>query len=188
MAVELDLRLITVSEYHQMGEAGILTPKDRVELIRGKIIHMSPIGSPHAHIVDVFNRLFFEKLGRKAVVRVQNPITLGDYSEPGPDLVLAKPPMHLYKEKHPGPKDIMLIVEVANSSLQVDKEVKIPLYAEFGIPEVWLVDLEREEIRVYSSPDEKGYIHQAFAKKGVGDDLALDSLSINISLNEIFSE
>ncbi|MEM9719457.1 MAG: Uma2 family endonuclease [Bacteroidota bacterium] len=187
MEVELDLRLITVSEYHQMVEARILAPKDRVELIQGKIIHMSPIGSPHAHIIDVFTLLFIEKLGRKAVARVQNPVTLGEYSEPEPDLVLAKSPHGRYSHQHPGPEDILLVVEVASSSLRVDKEVKIPLYAKFGIPKVWLVDLEKEEIWVYSSPENNEYLNLEIIRRGESQQLELPALSLEISLKEIFT-
>jgi Uma2 family endonuclease len=141
MGVQLARRLFTVAEYHKMAEAGILSEDDRVELLEGEIVAMSPIGSRHAGLVNRLNRLFSQRAGDQVVVSVQNPVRLGGYSEPQPDLALLRPRADFYTSSHPGPEDVLLAVEVAETSAAVDREVKVPLYARFGVPEVWLVDL-----------------------------------------------
>ena len=148
---------LNVSQYHQMSEAGILSENDKVELINGEIIAMSPIGRRHAACVDRINRLFNSILGIKAIVRVQNPIILNNLSEPEPDIALLQPRADFYESGHPQPKDIFLLIEVADSSLEYDRDVKIPLYASSAITEVWLVDIYEQVIIVYRYPSEDGY-------------------------------
>lgn len=140
-----------------MGEAGIFREDDRVELIHGEIVQMTPIRSPHAGCVNRLNRLFTATLGELAVVTVQNPITLDPASEPQPDLALLRPRADFYAGGHPGPGDVWLVVEVADTSLAFDRTVKIPLYARAGIVEVWLVDLPGECVEVYRQPSEGRY-------------------------------
>ena len=147
----------TISQYHQMSEAGILSENDKVELINGEIIEMSPIGRRHAACVDRINRLFNNILGIKVIVRVQNPILLNNLSEPEPDIALLKPRTDFYESGHPQPQDIFLLIEVADSSIEYDRDVKIPLYASSGITEVWLVDIYQQVIIVYRYPSENGY-------------------------------
>lgn len=147
----------TISQYHQMSEAGILSENDKVELINGEIIEMSPIGRRHAACVDRINRLFSNILGIKVIVRVQNPILLNNLSEPEPDIALLKPRTDFYESGHPQPEDIFLLIEVADSSIEYDRDVKIPLYASSGITEVWLVDIYQQVIIVYRYPSENGY-------------------------------
>ncbi|MBD2441912.1 Uma2 family endonuclease [Dolichospermum sp. FACHB-1091] len=147
----------TISQYHQMSEAGILSENDKVELINGEIIEMSPIGRRHAACVDRINRLFSNILGIKVIVRVQNPILLNNLSEPEPDIALLKPRADFYESGHPQPQDIFLLIEVADSSIEYDRDVKIPLYASSGITEVWLVDIYQQVITVYRYPSENGY-------------------------------
>lgn len=147
----------TISQYHQMSEAGILSENDKVELINGEIIEMSPIGRRHAACVDRINRLFSNILGIKVIVRVQNPILLNNLSEPEPDIALLKPRTDFYESGHPQPQDIFLLIEVADSSIEYDRDVKIPLYASSGITEVWLVDIYQQVITVYRYPTEHGY-------------------------------
>ena len=152
MAVKLAQRLITVEEYYKMAEAGILDEDDRVELIDGKIIEMSPIGSKHASCVDKIVALL-NRLNRPDIlIRGQNPIRLGRYSEPEPDVTVVKFSPDYYSGKHPSAKDILLVIEVADSSLEYDREVKLPLYASAKIPECWIVNLEKKEIETYHSP------------------------------------
>jgi len=139
-----------------MAEAGILSEDDRVELIEGEIVEMSPIGSHHAACVKRLNRLFSRSVS-DAVVSVQDPIRLSEYSEPEPDLALLRPRADFYAEALPGPEDTLLVVEVMETSAQYDRERKLPLYAEAGIPEVWLVDLAAECIEVYRRPSPDGY-------------------------------
>jgi hypothetical protein len=142
----------TVGEYHRMTQAGIFTEDDRVELIEGEVVHMAAIGSRHAACVDRLNRLFVRQAGDRAIVRVQNPVRLGDLSEPEPDLVLARARADFYAAAHPTAADVLLLVEVSDSSHRYDETVKVPLYARYGIPEVWIVDLETDAIQVHRLP------------------------------------
>jgi len=148
---------LTVEDYQRMGEAGILHEDARVELIDGEIIDMSPIGSRHSGTVNQLSRLFERAIGEHAIVAAQNPFILGNHSEPQPDIALLKPRDDFYKHSHPQSRDVLLVVEVAESSLRYDREIKIPLYARHGIPEVWLVDLENNQLRVFSDPSEGAY-------------------------------
>lgn len=130
----------TVAEYERMIVAGILTENHKVELIRGEIVAKMPIGNPHIACVDRLTRLLFRAVGDDAIVSVQNPILLTD-SEPEPDLTLRRPRADFYASGKPGPADLLLVIEVADSSLEVDREVKGPLYAENGVAEYWIVNL-----------------------------------------------
>ena len=150
-------RRFSVKEYYLMAEAGILSPRDRVELIDGEIVQMAAIGSYHAACVDTLSNLFREMLGRRVIVRVQNPVRLGERSEPEPDIALLRPRADAYRDAHPGPDDVMLIVEVSHSTVEYDRDVKTPLYAEAGIPELWLVNLDEDYIDGLSDPDGAGY-------------------------------
>ena len=166
MALQLTKRRFTVSEYHQMAEAGILGEDDRVELIDGEVTEMVPIGRRHSGCVNRLNKLFVETFGYDAVVSVQNPIVLGDYTEPQPDLSILKPRSDFYSGGHPTPEDIFLLVEVGETSADLDREVKVPLYARSGIAEVWLVDLEQETVTIYRDPAPAGYRTGQLVRRG----------------------
>ena len=166
MEVQVSKRLFTVDEYHRMAEAGILGEDDRVELIEGEIVEMTPIGSRHAAVVDRLNRLFSRRAGEHVIVRVQNPIRLGERSEPQPDVTLLRFREDFYASSHPGPEDVLLVVEVAETSAEYDRRVKVPLYARFGIPEAWLVDLEGEAVEVYRDPSPEGYRRAEILRRG----------------------
>lgn len=146
-----------VDEYYKMAEAGIFHEEDRVELIEGDIIEMAPIGPSHSGSVNRLNRLFSRSLGDRAVVHVQNPLRPSEYSEPQPDLVLLRYRPDLYGTSHPTPEDTLLVVEAADTSLRYDRDVKVPLYARSGVPEVWLVDLNSGSITIYREPTPDGY-------------------------------
>ncbi len=165
MGVQVQRRLFTVEEYHRMAEAGILSEDDRVELIEGELVAMSPIGSRHAATVARLTTLLFPVRGR-GILWVQNPIRLGAYSEPQPDVALLRYRPDFYASAHPGPEDILLIVEVAETSADYDRSVKIPLYARHGIPEAWLVDLLEERIEIYRHPTPQGYRSLHIAHRG----------------------
>ena len=150
-------RPFTVGEYYRMAEAAILTEEDRVELVAGQIVAMSPIGSRHAACVDRLNGLLHRQPGSAFIVRVQSPIALDAYSEPEPDLVLLRPRADFYAEAHPSAADVLLAVEVADTSIDYDREVKLPLYAQAGLPEVWLIDLQESRIEVYARPQGGAY-------------------------------
>lgn len=157
MVVEVSRRLFTVEEYHQMAQAGLLTEDDRVELIEGEIVEMSPIGSRHQACVDQMTRLLVHALQDRAILRVQGPIQLSEQSEPQPDLALLRPSQDGYVSGHPGPDDVLLAVEVAETTADYDSTVKSPLFARYGIPETWVVDLGRERVEVHREPSPDGY-------------------------------
>jgi Uma2 family endonuclease len=150
-------RPLTVAEYHRMGEVGILTRDDRVELIEGQLIAMSPIGSEHSGTVNAFTHGLVLAIGRRGVVAVQNPVQLDDLSEPQPDFAVLKPRDDFYRRATPLPDDVLLIIEVADSSLAYDRNVKRSLYARHGIPEFWIVNLKAGEIEVCRSPKGEEY-------------------------------
>ena len=150
-------RRFSVREYYLMADAGILSPRDRVELIDGEIVQMAAMGSYHAGCVNTLNRAFMETLGRRVVVSVQNPVRLSERSEPQPDIALLRPRADLYTESHPRPGDVMLIVEVSHSTVEYDRDVKTPLYAAAGISELWLVNLDEDFIDGLSDPEGAGY-------------------------------
>jgi Uma2 family endonuclease len=156
MAVQVLRRHFTVEEYYQMVQAGILSEDDRVELIKGEIVEMTPISSRHAACVARLTASF-ARVQEKGIVWVQNPIRLSECSEPQPDLALLRPRPDFYAATHPSPQDVLLVVEVAETSGGYDREVKIPLYGRAGVPEVWLVDLEREIVESYHKPSSLGY-------------------------------
>jgi Uma2 family endonuclease len=147
------IRQLTVNEYHRMGEAGIFAESERVELIEGQLIAMSPIGSPHFAAVNTLNRLLVRAVGDLAIVSVQNPVRLNDRSEPEPDLTLIRPRDDEYRSALPGPPDVLLIIEVASSSIDYDRGVKLDLYARHNISEVWIVNLDLARVEVYRSPN-----------------------------------
>jgi Uma2 family endonuclease len=148
---------LTVHDFHRMGEAGILPVESRLELIEGEIIAMAPIGSRHAAIVTRANRLFVQAVAGRAIVSVQNPIILGEQSEPEPDLALIRPRDDFYALALPRADEVLLIVEVADTTLRYDREIKIPLYARHGIPEVWLIDVDGRTLTVFETPAEGRY-------------------------------
>ncbi len=147
----------TVAEYHRMGTAGLFGDNARTELIDGDLIDMAPIGSRHADFVNRLVRLLVRGVGDEITVSVQNPLRLSDHSEPEPDLALLRPRQRPYAEAHPGPEDALLVIEVADTSLDYDRSRKLPLYARHGIAEVWLFDLEGRQLEVWRDPSPEGY-------------------------------
>ena len=157
MTVQLLRRRFTVHEYHRMGQVGILGEDDRLELLEGEIVEMAPIGSRHQATVNRLTELFSARVGDGALVSVQGPVRLAEDSEPQPDLMLLRRRADFYASAHPGPGDVFLLVEVSDTSTEYDREVKVPLYARYGIAEVWLVGLETETVEVYRGPAAQGY-------------------------------
>ncbi|MDB9510407.1 Uma2 family endonuclease [Kamptonema animale CS-326] len=157
MSVQMQRRLFTVQEYHLMGEAGIFGNNERVELIEGEIIQMAAIGKRHAARVDRLANFFCERVRRRAIVRVQNPICLDDKSEPHPDIALVQTRADFYESALPNSENILLLVEVADSTVDYDRDVKVPNYSRSGIQEVWLWDLEANCLEVYRLPTANGY-------------------------------
>lgn len=158
MSVEMKRRLFTVQEYHLMDEAGVFGENERVELIEGEIIQMAAIGRRHAARVDRLAEFFGDRVRQRAIIRVQNPISLGSSSEPQPDIALVQRRADFYEESLPNSEDILLLVEVADSTVNYDRDVKVPNYSRSGIQEVWLWDLEANCLEVYRNPTANGYI------------------------------
>jgi Uma2 family endonuclease len=152
MSVQVEKWIFTVDEYHRMSEAGILSETDQVELIEGEIIKMSPIGKYHAACVKRLNFLLNRRVGDYAIISVQDPIRLDDYSEPEPDIALLKPRDDFYAQELPTVEDVLLIIEVADSSVEYDRDVKLPLYAKAGISETWIANVRDDRIEAYSQP------------------------------------
>ncbi len=148
---------LTVGEYYRMAEVGLLRPDARTELIEGEVIDMAAIGTRHASTVTRLMRLFELTAAERAVVSVQNPLRLGDRSEPEPDLMLLVPREDFYASAHPVPADVWLLVEVSDTTLRYDTEIKLPLYAQHGVPEVWVFDLENAVLRRYRQPAGDAY-------------------------------
>lgn len=164
MTIQTKRHLITVERYDQMITAGVLHEDEHLELLGGEIIEMSPIGIPHAVCVNRLNKLFNRSLAEEIIVSVQNPIRLDMFSEPEPDIALLQPRQDFYAGGHPEPEDIMLLVEVAETSLEYDREQKLPRYAQAGIAEVWIVNLFEQQIEVHQRPSPQGYQHTVIVK------------------------
>ena len=150
-------RPFTLTEYYKLLESGVLTEDDRVELIDGEIINMSPIGPRHTASVKRLIAFLSRKISRFALIGAQDPIHLNQYSAPQPDISILKPRDDFYASGHPEPADILVAIEVADSSVDYDRQVKFPRYAQAGIPEAWLVDLVNDRIEIYALPNEGVY-------------------------------
>jgi Uma2 family endonuclease len=172
MSSEITRRLFTVEECYRMVEVGILRPDERVELIRGEIIKMSPIGPRHGAAVDGANRAFVRLAGDDAIVRVQGTVVLDQLVAPEPDLVLLRPRDDFYVRKNPAGADILLIIEVADTSLDYDMTVKSALYAILGVPEYWVADLQNDRVLCYSDPEKDTEHYRSVREFHRGDVLA----------------
>lgn len=165
-------RLFTAEEYHRMGEVGVLRHDERVELIDGEVIEMSPIGSRHAGCVRRLNRLLGRQLGDDFLLDIQNPVRLNGGLEPQPDLAVVRDKE--YGDFLPVPEDVLFLIEVADTSLAYDRNVKLPAYARAGIREVWIVDLAGEIVERYTRPSAEGY--RLTARAGRGEELGSEVL------------
>jgi Uma2 family endonuclease len=174
-------RRFTVDEYYRMAEVGILTENDRVELIEGEIIQMSPIGSRHNGCVAALDDLLSPLRGR-ANIFIQGPLRISDRTEPVPDVIVTRYRRDHYRGDHPTPTDTLLVVEVADSSLAWDKRTKVPMYAREGVPEMWLIDLPHELVTVHREPASDGYqLIQSFRRGEAISPLAFPDLTIAIT-------
>lgn len=176
---------LSVEDYHRMGEAGIIGSDARVELIKGEIIDMTPIGTSHAAAVNRLTRLLNRCVRDSAIISVQNPVVLGSRSEPQPDIALLKPRADFYASAHPCAADILLIIEVSDTSLRYDRGIKVPLYAMHDIPEVWLLDVTDKQLTVFREPAKRGY--QEETRPAIADPLIpLRLAEIVLDLNGLF--
>jgi Uma2 family endonuclease len=143
----------TVAEYHRMGEVGLLNEDSRVELIDGEIVEMAPIGSEHGGKVNRFESICFSRYyATRQLLRRKIPVVLGGYGEPQPDVAVLRWREDYYERAHPHAEDVLLLIEVSDSTLRYDRDVKVPLYASHGIPEVWLLDLQQRQLEIYREP------------------------------------
>ena len=167
MAVaDIHRHVFTIDEFARMGEAGVFAEGERVELIDGEVREMAPIGPSHAVVVNLLAEQFITRLAGTAYVSIQSPIRLGRHTEPQPDLAVARRRLDAYGAGHPEAGDVLLVVEVADSSLRYDREEKVPRYGRAGIPETWLVDLAAETVTVYAGPGPDGYTDEHLYRRG----------------------
>ena len=159
-------RKFTVAEYYRMAEVGILGRDERVELIEGEIIVMAPIGEPHATVVDRLTLAFAEVSRGRFIVRVQNPLRLDAGTEPQPDLALLRRRADFYINNHPGPADVLVVMEVSDSTLDFDREVKSKRYAAAGIPEMWVMNLPGDCLDRLDQPGPAGYARHTIFRRG----------------------
>lgn len=182
MAVVVLRRRFNVDDYYRMAEAGILGADERVELLDGEVVPMSPIGRRHQACVDRLTQLFVARCQGRAVVRVQGPVRLDEYWEPEPDLSLLRPRNDFYDEGHPGPADVLLLVEVCDTSIEADRRIKLPQYARTGIAEAWLLNIEADTLEVYRQPAAGAYAERTVVR---GDErvapLAFPDLTVSVS-------
>ena len=184
MSVDVVRRRFTVDEYLQMAQAGILTKRDRVELLDGEIVEMTPGGASHGSSIAVLNRLLNAGVGSRAVIWPQLTIRLSSRSAPEPDLAVLK--RRSYREAYPTADDVLLIVEVSDSSLRRDRELKLPLYAGAGIPEYWIVDVRAERVEVYTNPSASSY--GSLRRFSCGESLSPSAFpDLRIAVDEIFA-
>ena len=184
MVGQIQKRLFTVSEYYKMAEVGILQPDQNVELINGEILQMSPQKSFHAGVVDLLAYLLREVLdGHQYWVRTHSPVALNNFSEPEPDLAVVKRRSDFYRNAHPQPADIFLIIEVSDTTLKKDRQIKLPLYAAAGIQTYWIVNLGKKEIEVYELAGSEYQLHQICKS---GDLLKSNNLNFALQLSELF--
>jgi Uma2 family endonuclease len=176
---EITRRRFTVHDYHRMGEAGILHEDDRVELIEGQIVEMAAIGTRHFACVNGLTRLLVRGVGDAAIVSVQNPVRLDEHTEPQPDLTVLR--VRDYRDSLPMPEDVLLLIEVSDTTLAYDRGVKLPLYARAGIREVWIVDLQGRVIERHTEASANGYRSLEQARQGGEiEPTALPELSLGV--------
>jgi Uma2 family endonuclease len=156
----------SVKDYYRMVETGVLPPDARVELLEGRIIDMSPIGPLHGGVTNHLVEIFAAASRGRWRTSVQNPLHLGEHSEPQPDVMLLKPDPDYYRKRHPVAADVFLLVEVSDTTLELDREQKLPSYGRAGIPEAWIVNLNQSVIEVYREPHFTGYGSKTVLRSG----------------------
>ncbi len=179
-------RKLTIHDYYRMGDAGIIGEHERVELIDGEVIDMVPIGSDHIGSVNGLTEMLVTATVGRAIISVQNPVVLDEYNEAEPDFAVLRFPEDRYRDAKPGPADILLLIEVAKSSVRYDRTVKVPLYARAGIAKFWIADITRRVSEMYSAPEGGGY--RTSKTYGPTDTVALSELpDVRVALSLVFS-
>jgi Uma2 family endonuclease len=185
MTIQIARRQFSVADYARMREIGILAEDDRVELIDGEVRKMSPIGPLHAAIVKRLNTLLSRILDDSVILSVQDPIQLNDYSEPQPDLAILQHRDDFYAAAHPVADDVLLVIEVADTSVEYDREEKVPRYAAAQIPEAWLVDISGDIVEQYWQPRNGKYLLKRLVERG--DTIVAQELpNLRIAVDQIF--
>ncbi len=174
----------SVSEYHRLAQLGFIGPDERTELIEGEIIPMAPIGPEHASHTRHLVQLLSSVLGESAIVDAQNPVQLGEESEPQPDVSVLRPREDYYADAHPTPDDVLLLVEISDTSLAFDRQTKVPMYARHGIAVVWLVDLQNRAVEVYEQPLE-GVYERVHVLRGAAS-VEHDALGLEFEARDLF--
>ncbi|NJL42961.1 MAG: Uma2 family endonuclease [Pseudanabaena sp. SU_2_4] len=181
-----DIRQITVQEFHQMFEAGILDDSEHVELIAGQIIKMAAKGTPHRATVTRIWKLLETRLGNEVLACPQEPVQLNDYSEPEPDIAVLRPDPLYYEEHHPIPADIYLVIEVADTTLKKDCELKAIAYAQSGIADYWVLDIKARQLHIFRDPDRNGYLaHEILSERERISLIAFPT--VNLDVREMLS-
>ena len=176
---------LTVEDFEKLGEAGVLNEDSRVELIEGELIEMAPIGGPHMGLVNRLNRMLVSAVGELGVVSIQNPVKLPPYSEPQPDIAILRPGADGASAAVPEAKDVLLLIEVADTTLAYDRGTKRGLYARAVIPEVWIVNVNAKLIEVYREPDGKDYVRRL--EFGPGEVVSVQALpGVKLVVDEVF--
>jgi Uma2 family endonuclease len=174
----------SVEDYHSMVAIGVLKEDERMELIEGEVVEMSPIGKLHASCVKRLNALFASRLNQQAIISIQDPVQANSFSEPQPDVALLKYREDFYAARHPRPKDILLVIEVADSTIDYDREVKIPLYARAKIPQAVIVNLSSGTVEVYTKPFREKYTESRELQRG--QELTIQKLpTLRLTVDEI---
>lgn len=184
MSVSISRHYFTAAEFERMGEAGIFRKDARLELLEGEIIEMSPIGSRHAACVNILSRLLNLAIGDRAIVSTQNPLRLDDFSEPQPDVALLRLRDDFYRDALPSPSDVLLVIEVADTTVGYDRQVKLPLYARAGIGEVWIVNLPESQLEIYAAP--AGDAYQTIKHLKPGDEAQAQTVNgLHVSVADV---
>ena len=157
MAIPVPRRPLTVEMYHALAEKGLLGEEDRVELINGDLVPMSPVGDPHIGCMNWLSHNLIPLLGRRAIVSIQHSIAVSPISEPEPDVAICKYADHFYRQQKATTADVLLVIEVANNSLEKDRTIKLESYAQAGIAEYWIVNLVDGQVDIYTLPQEQVY-------------------------------
>lgn len=166
MAVQPTKLCFTVNDYYRMAEAGIFAEDARLELVNGEVIEMTPIGSRHAACVKKLTELLYNSLSKKVQIGVQDPILLNDFTEVRPDISLLRRKKDFYAKRHPNANEVYLVIEIADTSITYDRSIKLPLYAQAGIAEIWIIDLQNEVVEISSDPDGGDFLKKTIYKTG----------------------
>lgn len=183
MPVTLKRKMLNVDEYHRMVVAEIIFEDEPVELLNGDIVYMSPVGNIHIGCVNRINMFFSSRLAGKVIVSIQNPIEAGEFSEPEPDVAICRLREDFYASSKASAEDILLVIEVSDSSLEKDREVKLPIYAKAGIQVCWIVNLRERQIEIYTNPEEEVYKKREIVKSK--DRIYIQNLDFQCKVSDI---